>query len=220
MNRSYIKNITISDAIEVIEDIKIKPDYVNLRITHGKDRCANQPRSGPWAGGVEGTASGNAAVIVNDGTDGDHTRENGLGLAPNVRTRMLSASKMEARGSPTRTLRLIRKWCSLCNFDENLFGCFVLSTLISHLCHPLPFPASVSFIKPSTHSLRSPSLLFKFTWPLPYMIDFLPTRFLPSNLLLLRCLLLVISCPYGSLTLSHPPTTHLLSLMPTLITCG
>lgn len=30
--------------------MKNKADYTNLRIAHGKDRCANPPRSGPQGG--------------------------------------------------------------------------------------------------------------------------------------------------------------------------
>ena len=59
----------------------MKPDYANLRIAHGKDRCANPPRSGPQASGMKRTASGNTAIGVNDG---DLSGENGLGLAINV----------------------------------------------------------------------------------------------------------------------------------------
>lgn len=43
---------------EVDKDgVKNKPDYANLRIAHGKDRCANPPRSGPQ-GGMRRSASG------------------------------------------------------------------------------------------------------------------------------------------------------------------
>lgn len=34
----------ISNAIKAIDGIKNKPEYANLRIAHGKDRCANPPR--------------------------------------------------------------------------------------------------------------------------------------------------------------------------------
>ena len=47
----------ISNAIKAIEGVKNKPDYANLRISHGKDRCANPPRSGPQ-GGMRRSASG------------------------------------------------------------------------------------------------------------------------------------------------------------------
>lgn len=63
----------ISNAIKAIEGVKNKPDYANLRISHGKDRCANPPRSGPQ-GGMKRSASGNgpnsAAPVsaVEDGT--------------------------------------------------------------------------------------------------------------------------------------------------------
>jgi hypothetical protein len=57
----------ISNAIKAIDGIKNKPDYANLRIAHGKDRCANPPRSGPQgASGVKRTASGQTAVTSGD----------------------------------------------------------------------------------------------------------------------------------------------------------
>ena len=79
-NCAFVNYTNITNAIKAIEGIKTKPDYANLRIAHGKDRCANPPRSGPQASGMKRTTSGNTAVGVNDGIDGD----NGLGLAVNV----------------------------------------------------------------------------------------------------------------------------------------
>ena len=71
--------------IKAIEVIKIKPNYTNLRIVHGGDRCVNPPRSGPQASGMKRTASGNTTVCVKDGiVDGDHIGDNGLGLAVNM----------------------------------------------------------------------------------------------------------------------------------------
>lgn len=43
--------------------MKNKPDYANLRIAHGKDRCANPPRSGPQ-GGMRRSASGNGTLAT------------------------------------------------------------------------------------------------------------------------------------------------------------
>lgn len=80
-NCAFVNYTNISNAIKAIEGIKIKPDYMNLRIAHGKDRCANPPRSGPQASGMKRTASGNTAIGINDG---DLSGENGLGLAINV----------------------------------------------------------------------------------------------------------------------------------------
>ena len=55
----------ISNAIKAIDGIKNKPDYANLRIAHGKDRCANPPRSGPQGGsGMKRSASGNTASVA------------------------------------------------------------------------------------------------------------------------------------------------------------
>ena len=83
-NCAFVNYTNISNAIKAIKGIKTKPDYANLRIAHGKDRCANPPRSGPQASGMKRTASSNTAVGANNGIDGDHTGENGLGLAVNV----------------------------------------------------------------------------------------------------------------------------------------
>ena len=80
-NCAFVNYTNISNAIKAIEGIKSKPDYANLRIAHGKDRCANPPRSGPQASGMKRTASGNTTIGVNDG---DPSGENGLGLAINV----------------------------------------------------------------------------------------------------------------------------------------
>lgn len=51
----------ISNAIKAIDGIKNKPEYANLRIAHGKDRCANPPRSGPQGG------SGGRRTVSNNG---------------------------------------------------------------------------------------------------------------------------------------------------------
>lgn len=83
-NCAFVNYTNVSNAIKAIEAIKTKPDYANLRIAHGKDRCANPPRSGPQASGMKRSASGNTTVGANDGIDGDRTGENGLGLAVNV----------------------------------------------------------------------------------------------------------------------------------------
>lgn len=44
--------------------MKNKPDYANLRIAHGKDRCANPPRSGPQGGGMRRSASSNSTTAM------------------------------------------------------------------------------------------------------------------------------------------------------------
>jgi hypothetical protein len=59
-NCAFVNFTNISNAIKAIDSIKIKPEYANLRIAHGKDRCANPPRSGPQGGSsVRRSASGN-----------------------------------------------------------------------------------------------------------------------------------------------------------------
>ncbi|KAH7098265.1 hypothetical protein BKA62DRAFT_713501 [Auriculariales sp. MPI-PUGE-AT-0066] len=53
-NCAFVNFTNISNALKAIEGIKAKPDYANLRIAHGKDRCANPPRAssgGQSAGG-------------------------------------------------------------------------------------------------------------------------------------------------------------------------
>ncbi|TRM68862.1 RNA-binding protein Nrd1 [Schizophyllum amplum] len=49
-NCAFVNFTNIANAIKAIEAIKNKPEYSNLRIAHGKDRCANPPRSGPQGG--------------------------------------------------------------------------------------------------------------------------------------------------------------------------
>lgn len=43
-NCAFVNFTNISNAIKAIDGIKNKPEYANLRIAHGKDRCANAPR--------------------------------------------------------------------------------------------------------------------------------------------------------------------------------
>ena len=62
-NCGFVNFTNVSNAIKAIEGIKNKPDYANLRIAHGKDRCANPPRSGPQGGGaMRRSASGNGHI--------------------------------------------------------------------------------------------------------------------------------------------------------------
>ena len=44
-NCAFVNFTNISNAIKAIDGIKNKAEYTNLRIAHGKDRCANPPRS-------------------------------------------------------------------------------------------------------------------------------------------------------------------------------
>src|ERR1700735_4284794 len=52
-NCAFVNFTNISNAIKAIDGVKNKPEYANLRVAHGKDRCANPPRSGPQ--GASGT---------------------------------------------------------------------------------------------------------------------------------------------------------------------
>ncbi|KAJ3983818.1 hypothetical protein F5890DRAFT_1597026 [Lentinula detonsa] len=62
-NCAFVNFTNISNAIKAIDGVKNKPEYANLRIAHGKDRCANPPRSGPQgASGGRRAASGTGAT--------------------------------------------------------------------------------------------------------------------------------------------------------------
>jgi hypothetical protein len=69
--------MNVSNAIKAIDGIKSKPEYANLRIAHGKDRCANAPRSGPQGGsgarrGMNGNEPNAGPISAIDETiDGD-----------------------------------------------------------------------------------------------------------------------------------------------------
>jgi hypothetical protein len=53
--------------------VKNKPDYANLRIAHGKDRCANPPRSGPQNGGQRKTSGNQGSADAKE--DGEEVYE-------------------------------------------------------------------------------------------------------------------------------------------------
>ena len=81
----------IQNAIKAIEGVKNKPDYANLRIAHGKDRCANPPRAGPQgAGGMRRSASGtsNSNANANNGTFGGASPNAALELEGGVKTEL------------------------------------------------------------------------------------------------------------------------------------
>lgn len=74
----------IANAIKAIEAVKNHPDYTSLRVSYGKDRCANPPRpvgTGRRNASGTGAANGNSnggALNPNDlshGLSGQH--ENG-----------------------------------------------------------------------------------------------------------------------------------------------
>ncbi|PPR00073.1 hypothetical protein CVT24_008975 [Panaeolus cyanescens] len=69
-NCAFVNFTNISNAIKAIDGIKNKPEYANLRIAHGKDRCANPPRSGPQGGsGGKRNVSGNGTSNAGDGAE-------------------------------------------------------------------------------------------------------------------------------------------------------
>ncbi|KAH9010336.1 hypothetical protein EDB84DRAFT_1126402, partial [Lactarius hengduanensis] len=69
-NCAFVNFTNINNAIKAIEGVKSKPDYANLRIAHGKDRCANPPRSGSQGGGaMRRSASGNGPISAGPVSD-------------------------------------------------------------------------------------------------------------------------------------------------------
>lgn len=82
-NCAFVNFTNISNAIKAIDGVKNKPDYANLRIAHGKDRCANPPRSGPQ-GGTRRSASENT---MNGGGTSTHEikdEEDVVGVADDI----------------------------------------------------------------------------------------------------------------------------------------
>jgi len=74
-NCAFVNFTNVANAIKAIEGVKNKPEYANLRIAHGKDRCANPPRSGPQGGsGVRRASGGHGGV---NGHGHGHGRVNG-----------------------------------------------------------------------------------------------------------------------------------------------
>ncbi|KIY62849.1 hypothetical protein CYLTODRAFT_494356 [Cylindrobasidium torrendii FP15055 ss-10] len=76
-NCAFVNYTNIANAIKAIESIKNKPEYANLRIAHGKDRCANAPRSGPQgaSGGRKSSSRKNTAKSPTSAVDGDGDME-------------------------------------------------------------------------------------------------------------------------------------------------
>ena len=71
-NCAFVNFTNISNAIKAIDSVKNKSDYANLRIAHGKDRCANPPRSGPQGGsGGMRRSSGNSNNPGTQDVEGD-----------------------------------------------------------------------------------------------------------------------------------------------------
>lgn len=69
-NCAFVNFTNISNAIKAIDAIKNKPDYANLRIAHGKDRCANPPRAGAQGAGSARRSSGGPASPLPPGSEG------------------------------------------------------------------------------------------------------------------------------------------------------
>ena len=84
-NCAFVNFTNVSNAIKAIDGVKNKPDYTNLRIAHGKDRCANPPRSGPQ-GGARRTASGNTVSSAVPGANeiGEGVEEDVVGVVDGI----------------------------------------------------------------------------------------------------------------------------------------
>jgi len=70
-NCAFVNFTNISNAIKAIDGIKNKPEYANLRIAHGKDRCANPPRSSNGSSGPRKPASGPSVSVTSPTIDGE-----------------------------------------------------------------------------------------------------------------------------------------------------
>ena len=88
-NCAFVNFTNIANAIKAIDGVKIKPDYTNLRIAHGKDRCANPPRSGPQGGsggrrggGGGGSSQPPSAIEPPEGESAFKAAENGIKEEP------------------------------------------------------------------------------------------------------------------------------------------
>ena len=76
-NCAFANFTNIQSAIKCIEGMKSHPDYQSVKISYGKDRCGNPPRSlgnhsnGHGDGGrkVSGSMSPNASTLQNQGDD-------------------------------------------------------------------------------------------------------------------------------------------------------
>lgn len=84
-NCAFVNFTNVSNAIKAIDGVKNKPDYANLRIAHGKDRCANPPRSGPQ-GSSRRSASGNTTSGVGAGMNeiGEGVEEDVVGVVDGI----------------------------------------------------------------------------------------------------------------------------------------
>lgn len=75
-NCAFVNFTNVANAIKAIDGTKNKLEYANLRVAHGKDRCANPPRSGPQGMGrriASGSGGSTSAepISVGDGEDGE-----------------------------------------------------------------------------------------------------------------------------------------------------
>lgn len=86
-NCAFVNFTNIANAIKAIDGVKNKPEYTTLRIAHGKDRCANPPRSGPQGGGGKRSGNGNGPPsaeplsAIGDGENGELTAQEAALLA-------------------------------------------------------------------------------------------------------------------------------------------
>ena len=69
-NCAFVNFTNISNAIKAIDGIKNKSEYANLRIAHGKDRCANPPRSSNGSSGPR-KPTGPSVSVTSPTIDGE-----------------------------------------------------------------------------------------------------------------------------------------------------
>lgn len=102
-NCAFVNFTNISNAIKAIEGIKVKPEYINLRIAHGKDRCANPPRSGPQGGGAR-RAMAMTPTFNNNGLLNGQNGQNGTGYEVHMADGGEGSNGNSVEGVPTVTV--------------------------------------------------------------------------------------------------------------------
>ncbi|EJT97004.1 hypothetical protein DACRYDRAFT_59730 [Dacryopinax primogenitus] len=62
-NCAWVNFTNISSAMKAIEAMRVRPEYAHLRVSYGKDRCANPPRAGVQGGGSRRNNNGGVSPL-------------------------------------------------------------------------------------------------------------------------------------------------------------
>ncbi|KAF9579904.1 hypothetical protein BGW38_003651 [Lunasporangiospora selenospora] len=78
-NCGFVNFTDVMSAVKAVEGIKRKPEYVNIRVNYGKDRCGNPPKANRTASSTEegqaGPATNSATAAENNGRDSTNSRD-------------------------------------------------------------------------------------------------------------------------------------------------